>query len=191
MVWFVQSSSLCSLYRYQFAEDGVDLHPSCPLYVEGEIPLWHRVRAWSKQRRWGRWPTSTKGSSKETASSSWWCSVPISSPSANCCIYHDRYISWSPWSPRWLPSIISHLIMWSHHPVAFFRHNLIVPLLLAGMPVGTNTDEGASIGASPDGSRLPGVEKAALSDRGYAGRDCPCCCWYPHGVHALQPAYCG
>ena len=27
--------------------------------------------------------------------------------------------------------------------VAFFRHNLIVPLLFAGTPVGTNTDEGA------------------------------------------------
>ena len=71
----------------------VDLHPSCPLYVEGEIPLWHRVRAWSKQQRWGRGPTSTQGSSKETASSSWWISVPISSPSANCCIYCNRYIT--------------------------------------------------------------------------------------------------
>ena len=61
--------------------------------------------------------------------------------------------------------------------VAFFRHNLIVPLLFAGTPVGMNTDEGGSMGASPDGSRSPGIEKAAPSDRGHAGRNCPCHCW--------------
>ena len=35
MVWFVQSSSLCSPYGYRSIEDGVDLLPSHPLYVEG------------------------------------------------------------------------------------------------------------------------------------------------------------
>ena len=49
MVWVAQTSSLCNPYRCQFTEDSVDLHPSCPLYVEGEIPLQHGVRAWFEQ----------------------------------------------------------------------------------------------------------------------------------------------